>query len=59
MKLRNRIKRSKARVAMARHLAVAIWHMAGTGEAYRATGKPKKVEKKSAKRKAVSTVVAK
>ena len=42
VKLRNRIKRSKARVAMVWHLAVAIWHMAGTGESYRATGKPEK-----------------
>jgi transposase len=37
-KLRDRIKRHKARVAMARHLAVVLWHMARTGEAYR-TGK--------------------
>lgn len=46
VKLRNRIKRSKARVAMARHLAVAIWHMAATGEAYRVTGKPAKARAK-------------
>jgi transposase len=39
-RLRNRLKRPKARVAMARHLAVAIWHMAKTGEVYRACKSP-------------------
>ncbi len=49
VKLRNRIKRSKARVAIARHLAVAIWHMAQTGEAYRASGAPKRPVKRRAR----------
>lgn len=56
VKLRNRIKRSKARVAMARHLAVAIWHMAATGEVYRATGKPPKVRTKRTAAKPAAVV---
>ena len=40
VRLRNRIKRHKARVAIARHLAVVLWHMARTGEAYRRSADP-------------------
>ena len=43
VRLRNRIKRYKARVAMARQLAVVLWHMARTGEAYRRGEAPVKM----------------
>ena len=39
-RLRNRLKKHKARVAMARHLAVVLWHMTRTGEAYRRAAAP-------------------
>ena len=42
VRLRNRLKRYKARVAMARQLAVVLWHMARTGEAYRRSEAPVK-----------------
>ena len=45
VRLRNRIKRPKARIAMARRLAVAIWHMAKTGEAYRQEPTPEPVKR--------------
>lgn len=44
-KLRRRIKKHKARVAIARRLAVAIWHMARTGEAFRFQERPAKADK--------------
>ena len=45
VKLRRRVKRQKARIAMARRLAVAIWHMAKTGEVFRYRERPLKKEK--------------
>lgn len=42
VRLRNRLKRYKARIAMARQLAVVLWHMARTGEAYRRGEPPAK-----------------
>lgn len=51
-RLRNRLKRHKARVAMARHLAAVLWHMAHTGEAYRRTPIPPETPKPKPKRKA-------
>lgn len=47
-KLRRRIKKHKARIAIARRLAVTIWHMARTGEAFRYQERPPKAEKKAA-----------
>ena len=41
-RLRRRVKKHKARVAMARRLAVAVWHMARTGEAFRHRERPPK-----------------
>ena len=40
VRLRNRLKRNRARIAIAHKLAVAIWHMARTGEAYRIEDPP-------------------
>ena len=40
VRLRNRLKRNRARVAIAHKLAIAIWHMARTGEAYRIEDPP-------------------
>ena len=51
-RLRRRIKKHKARVAMARRLAVAIWHMAKTGEVFRYRERPPKEPKKPKKPKA-------
>lgn len=45
-KLRNRLKKHKARIAMARRLMVTLWHMAKTGEAYRREDPPPKKPKK-------------
>ncbi|MGH7295236.1 MAG: IS110 family transposase [Polyangiaceae bacterium] len=39
-RLRRRIKKYKARIAMARRLAVAIWHMAQNGEVFRYQERP-------------------
>lgn len=41
-KLRRRVKKHKARVAMARRLAVAVWYMARTGEVFRHRERPAK-----------------
>ena len=41
-KLRRRLKKPKARVAMARRLAVAVWYMARSGEAFRFQERPPK-----------------
>jgi transposase len=49
-RLRNRLKKHKARIAMARHLAVVLWHMARTGEAYRREPEPE--EPKAVRRRA-------
>lgn len=54
-RLRNRIKRDRARVAMARRLVVAIWHMARSGEAFRRDEsppmkRPRKVKAKTAEK---------
>ena len=46
-KLRRRIKRHKARVAIARRLAVTIWHMAKTGEVFRYQTRPEKSKEKA------------
>lgn len=45
-RLRNRIKRPRARIAMARQLAVTIWHMGRTGEAYRVSEPRPKLRKR-------------
>lgn len=47
-RLRRRIKKYKARIAMARRLAVVIWHMAQTGEAFRYRERPPREEKDQA-----------
>ena len=47
-KLRRRIKRHKARVAIARRLAVTIWYMARSGEAFRYQERPAKESKSAA-----------
>ena len=47
-KLRRRIKKTKARVAIARRLAVTIWYMARSGEAFRFQERPAKETKAAA-----------
>ena len=47
-KLRRRIKKPKARVAIARRLAVTIWYMARSGEAFRFQERPAKETKAAA-----------
>lgn len=47
-RLRKRIKKHKARIAIARRLAVTIWHMAQTGEAFRYQERPLKAKKTAA-----------
>lgn len=47
-KLRRRVKKHKARVAMARRLAVAVWYMARSGEAFRYRERPPKEATKAA-----------
>ena len=44
-KLRRRIKKHKARVAMARRLAVVVWYMARSGEAFRFQERPPKAKR--------------